>query len=199
MKPLVQQGFLVIKRINWFADRPADQPVPQKDPTIPLSHDLILEAYSGFEGRAWPHAKTLDVVGLVEGLMPHTQMGTLETYVSDVSKICPVSVLYCQVGATGPLPMRLSGKVNFAGFDFGVFDPIEDSFSVVFNEVIYGNLPGMGWLAKRLNHCLLLKTLEDIELVASTRQCLQNEGADLERMEGDEKPVPVAMYRTTTL
>jgi len=191
-------GFLVVRRLNWFTELPIENPIgriPDRVPAVSSSHEEIRAKYRGFDGWAWPDVPNTEAISLESGLAPFEQYHIAQDYYDVASKEHLCDLIYLQfpeaLRVLPPLPI----KFRFLGYDYGYYLSESGAYSSLFHEVIYGLYNEMRSYAGRLNYHLLLPTIETAELLDCTRNQLLEVEADLE---SDEACIPIAIYGIST-
>jgi hypothetical protein len=80
---------------------------------------------------------------------------------------------------------------KFCGFDYGYYLCETNSYSFVFNEIIYCRFPECRPLASTLNTSLLLGSTEALRKVEVGRAQMMKDGRNIE---SDEECFPLAIY-----
>lgn len=189
-------GYLVVERVNWFSPSVPGGPRAERTPAVPLSHEEILLQYRGIDG--WP----------VEGDEPRgadsegslSASGLLSSYSEALERAqsqanparCDV-LLVSRDSVPSRLP-NLPAQFDLLGYDFGFLCTASYSYSVVLNEVLYGQYPELRRIASDLNQHLLLPSTTAMQDLIETRARLIAGGADLETLDEGEAPTRVIVF-----
>lgn len=78
------EGFLVVRRIDWFKDLPLEDPVPRipdRKPALGLETERVQSMYRGIDGVPWPEAPNLQKPPLHHGVAgPDSYDSVLSNY-----------------------------------------------------------------------------------------------------------------------
>ncbi len=177
-------GLLVVERFEVGKLDPVSSGVMNRTPVIPSNASEVLASYRGFEGVPWPHAPS--TIPLFERLAPLEQLGSVRRYVADLSGSIRCELMYCcrmsSEASCGSVP---AGFVQL-GFDVGIYEGEDNSFSAVFHELLFGKHDELARFADRLNDVLLFQSFTDAREFLDRRTKLLAEGFDLESDEGME-------------
>jgi hypothetical protein len=194
IKNLISEGLLVIKRVNYWEDSKYS---PEKlEASVPMDIKLILIRYKGIDGEAWFLNPPEDSIPLKDGLSSIEHYQKVIDYFKNMRKEGLCDLIYL-ANAESELPPRLtSNGWFFCGYDYGMYLGEYNSWSVVFQEILFGQIPGMREFAKRLNTNLLFDKLEDaFELGVKRSEYVKSEYAQfLETIEEGEEFGPIAIY-----
>jgi hypothetical protein len=182
-------GFLVVRRVNLSTHLP---PGLQRHASVPFSDDDIQVRYRGFEGYAWPSDIGLESINLNAGLASADQEDAVKAYYRTAKKMYQCDFVYLQLNTAMNAP--IPPDFQLCGYDFGYYLSEHNKYSVLFNEIIYGQYDLLRIYARFLNQHLLLSSLDIIESIVRTRTQLLNAGADLETLEEDETLQPIAIH-----
>ncbi len=188
-----REGFLVIRRINYFSDNRYS--TKESKPSIKKDCDEILKNYKGIEGEAWPLDTNMLDKYMVRGLASLEMNEEIVAYHNEAAKKYLCDLLYISTDSTLNLIDNLSDKFSYCGIDYGLYTSEYNNYSVIFNEVIYGQYEEMREFAKFLNDDLLLPSVEVIKEICKIRKMLVLSGADLETCEQGEKFGPIFVFK----
>lgn len=192
LKSIANPGFLVISRIDYFAD-PRFKP-RKVTPSLPISCKDILEKYKGIDGEPWPLENEILVEDLKNGLIPIEKIESVIRYYKKVSEISACDLLYLQT-MEAPLEYELlTTKFTLCGYDFGCYFSEENFHSVIFHEIIFGFLDELRYFSQFLNNHLLLSSNDLVKELEITRLGMQNQGIDVEADDVEEQFGGIAVY-----
>ena len=185
-------GFLVNRNLHLQLSEYAKllwERMVKAKPSIPMAHIEICEAYQGFDKEAWP-GLNLQKTNLEEGLASLEQFNNVIEYYKNLSGSSLIYLNFSKLSSQ--IPKLVQDKFNFLGYDYGYFLSEDNYFSVILNEIIFGNYKEMTAYAKFLNKNLLFSDLKITDDLSETRSNLLREGADLE---GEEEFVPIGIHK----
>lgn len=145
--------------------------------------------YKGIEGCPWPGLEKTQNVSLVCGVAPADQYELVLEYYRCTCADIKCDMIYIIQGSYD-IPSLPSG-FTFCGYDYGYYSSEYDSYSVVWNEVLFGRHQSLRDFGGMLNMHLLIPTVELVDKLALVRGELVRAGADLEV---DEPSYPIAVY-----
>ena len=188
-------GLLVVAHGTWYQDPQRDAPVP----SVPLDHATIAKRFKGLSAdrHAWPlEDDRIDALcgdgGLLDcGLVPLSELEYVVDYHRRAQEHAPCDLLYCQpLASWDEAELRESNELSFCGYDYGYFLGIENHFSAVHNDILYGRYDLLRAYSDHLNADLLLPTLQLVQDVHHDRTELIHSHAALEH---DESFIPIAI------
>ena len=152
-----------------------------------MSIDALLDRYRGIEGRRWPEDPTALGIELESGLASLSQFNRVCEYAARIGRDLHVDLLFISADRSMSALQDLPSQLRFVGYDIGSWESDLNAYSVLLNEVIFGEIPELTRFVKNLNeNLLLLGTEQDLELLHA-RQRLVSGGADLESFHDDER------------
>jgi hypothetical protein len=180
-------GLVVIARTNWFARKEARTPF--REPEVSGTPVEILNRYKGIEGHAWPTDPSANGLVLSSGFAPIEKLSDVLYFLEKLRRVSNESfdLILCDRCAN----VRQIRDFQFSGFDYGYYDCESNSYSFVFNEIIYCRFPECRPLASALNANLLFDSIEDLKRAEACRAKLLQEGKNLE---DDDEFIPLAIY-----
>jgi hypothetical protein len=181
-------GYVVVGRIDLTNAYP-DSEVVRRTLPVNLSLDEVIARYKGFDGAVWPGAHFDDLPKNEFGLVDASHFGTLKDVFAGLRKEDRLDLIYLAAGGTDRVPDRTTNSL--LGYDFGYFASPVDKFSVILNEVIFGQYEELRRFGSELNQHLLLPSYQTTRFLAAARSNLHRRGADLE---ADIEPVSVAIF-----
>jgi hypothetical protein len=188
-------GLLVIAHGRWFQGPHRAAPAP----AVPLDHPTVAERFKGLSAdrHPWPiEDARIEALcgdgGLLDcGLVPLAQWSYVTEYYRRALEQAPCDLLYCQpLASWDEAELRESGDLSFRGYDYGYYLGIENHFSAVHNDILYGRYDRLRAYARHLNEDLLLPTIQLVQDVHHARTELIHLGAHLEH---DESFIPIAI------
>lgn len=147
-------------------------------PTVGGSHEAVFRQYRGFDGLAWPALDSLEC-RLDGGLADVGDLPLVDAYVGGLSDRAECETV---IVARDLPPGAVIPGWRLAGFDLGYFEAEYSHFSVLLNEVLYGNSDALRGMKTRLNEHLLAPSLDAVDEIVLVRSRLAAAGADLEEM-----------------
>ena len=139
----------------------------------------LLCKYRGIEGEVWPDSPVLDKVILNKyGFAPVDQLSTINEYLYDINRNC-VDVIVVEPIMTEYNSNILTSNYQL-GFDCGYCNNYGSVYSIIFNEIVFGDYAGLTKYANKLNSHILLNSLEDARHILSKRKDMIADGCDLE-------------------
>lgn len=185
-------GFLVVKRINYFLE-PKYDAKPIKSSVDKKAEDVI-KYYRGIEGEPWPLGTELFRTNTLDsGLLPFEQYDLANRYYKAANDRFNCDFIFLE-----SYPKVIHNKLDsynftFCGFDYGLFDSEYNYYSAIFHEIIYGQYEELRGYSKYLNRCLLLPEFDILLKYEKRRHHLLKEGYDLETSDDNEtfSPIPV--------
>lgn len=174
------EGLLVVERTYRF------------QATTSGTQDIVAK-YRGIEGTPWPD-EVRERFTVSRGLATLEQLPDIVTYYQALAKTPRSDLLFIQTPerrqVAGPLPSGFA----FCGYDFGNLISEYNLFSVVFNEVLFGEHDELRRFSSCLNANLLFEKERDIEELSVVREKLAQAGADLESTEPEEEFCAICVY-----
>lgn len=182
-------GLVVFWRFNlWSGENPA-RPRQDAEPALPLSNAEVAERYRGFDSWPWPDGPGLKEIHQVDlndfglgfgGVAPLEQFGKVIAYYQAVSDSRRCDLVFLDFPwRSGPSVKAPSG-FSFCGYDYGLYASPGQRYSCIFHEVIYAQDEELVAMARRLNDCLLLPSLDLVDSLAAIRRQLLAVSAPLE-------------------
>lgn len=193
-------GLVLIERMDlrkWNTDQ--GRPMP-RNPVAPLTWDLVLERYSGIDGKCWP-----------QELLPYNNndyevpcgLLSLEKLPMVLSwpewRACEkrCDLLLCET-----IPDYVHDAAQVKGFDFVGYDvgmPITEdtfySYSLVYQEIIFGMYPELTEFTSSLNRHLLFDNIEAYDEFLRVRHRAAVGGADLEEFDSVAEMASFRVFR----
>ena len=115
--------------------------------------------YRGFDGDLWP-ATDFDAVPKNEfGLVDANHLSLIRSIVAGMNTIERVDLIHLEAMPANATAMEDTSR--FLGYDFGHFVSPLDKFSVILNEVLFGQYDELRRFAQQLNDHLLLSERGD--------------------------------------
>ena len=188
-----REGYLLVRRVNWLAERSAALPLV-RPPGIACPLEDVWRTYRGFDGEAWPGLEDTDTLGLVHGLVPPGDLRLLEPRIREQWSQPSHELLYLRsldAGAESKAPPLQDG-LALLGSDFGYYESEHSHYSALLHELLYGTYDELRQFASRLNAALLFENATDAWAFGRTRDTLLQRGADLET--DGERQRAVAVY-----
>ena len=181
------RGLVVIERTNWFLRGGENKSL--REPAVSGTPEEILRRYKGIEGNAWPVNPAASGLVLSAGFAPIEKLTSVLSFLDALRQTSDKSVdlILCDRCSS----IRHVRDFKFCGFDYGYYDCDANSFSFVFNEIIYCRFPECRALASTLNTNLLFDSLEELRGAEACRAQLLKVGKNLE---DDEEFMPLAIY-----
>lgn len=183
------EGLLVVKRKNIWSP----SVYPRIPPHVSARPEDVWWSYRGYEGQQWPDSERLlgidysDETRDEHGLAPMAQLPVIAAYAKNIENS---AVIFCERTATPSHDLA-----NFLGFDFGYYDA-DGCYSILFNEIIWGEVEPLSVFARRLNENLLFPDLAWRKEYFEVRDEQLRLGRDLEKVDVDFlPPSPIAIYR----
>ena len=189
-------GLLVVAHSTWFQSPHGDAP----QSSVPLDHATIAARFKGLSAdrHTWPlEDARIDALcgdgGLLDcGLVPLSELAYVAEYYRRALEQAPCDLLYCQpLASWDEAELRDSDDLSFVGYDYGYYLGVENHFSAVHNDILYGRYDVLRAYAEHLNSDLLLPTLQLVQDVHHDRTELIHSHAALEH---DESFIPIAIY-----
>ena len=184
------RGFLVVRRLNWALEYP-NSIVAKRSPAVHLSSDDVARRYSGFEGDLWPGTLFAKVPKNEFELVEQGGLDMLRRILADLGRSDEYDLIYLECADLS----RGLGRVEpsrFLGYDCGYFESSFNKYSVLLNEVIFGEYDELRSFAGQLNEHLLFQSPEPPRFLAKARENLLAKGADLE---ANARCIPVSIMR----
>jgi hypothetical protein len=172
---------------------------------MPLDHSTIADRFKGVSAdrHTWPiHDDRIDALcgdgGLLDcGLVPLSQLAYVAAYHERALQQAPCDLLYCQpLASWDEAELRESDELSFRGYDYGYYLGVENHFSAIHNDIIYGKYDALRAYAEHLNDDLLVPALELVQDIHHVRTELIHLGAHLEH---DESFIPIAISVPTPI
>jgi hypothetical protein len=179
MKDSNSGGWLVVDPYDRIALTPAP----------PLSDGEIRKRYRGFDGKVWPLGD--DRLSLLLGLLP--SFADAKRYYDEAACNHLDSRLQYLTTGLAP-PTRVDGAtLRFEGYDFGNFISVDNYFSCVLNELLYGVNGELRECLGSLNGSLLFPSLADAARFGDMRRALAPDVVSLEEEWPGEEFGPIAI------
>jgi hypothetical protein len=108
------EGFLVVRRINWFSDLPIENPAcrgADREPALGLSNEQVLSMYRGVDGVPWPEVNGVNRPALDNGLALRGEHEKALSYFSAASKPWTMSIPFRRAW-TNPLLKMMSLRLQ---------------------------------------------------------------------------------------
>ena len=188
----MDRGFLVLNR----TDITDSQLVKSgRLPVLSLSHEEVRQRYRGIEGDPWPECKDMGKIKLEGGLSSLEQHKIVVDYYNIVSKKYLCDFLYIQtLPHLSNVRIPIPHEFTFLGYDYGYYE-LEDRYSSLYYELIFGFYDEMRHFAKYLNEHLLLPSIDLIKDIEHSRKELVEKGASaIETVEPGEEFSPIAIW-----
>lgn len=171
---------MIVTGVN-LAERGGFAGDPTRLPILGLGHDEVARRYRGFDRDAWGERD----VETDYDFLPESGLGNLREF----DRIR--QILENDFGENSDLiylggldrPPGLPDDFVFVGYDYGEFDTIDNYFSIIYNEIIYGFYPDLRKFGSLLNENLLLSKAEDGEPMRTTHLFLEKGGCDVEELD----------------
>jgi hypothetical protein len=171
-------GYLVVRRFNWRESYPLSR-VLQRQPAVRLSTDEIAGRYRGFDGDAWPSDLFESIRKNEFGLVDPVYLNELLRIMDETTPRDRYDLIYvCSPNHKESSSVLEGGRL--LGYEFGYFESVLNRYSVLLNEVIFGQYDEMRAFAGQLNGHLLLPSRAVARFLGAARENLENGGADLE-------------------
>jgi hypothetical protein len=148
----------------------------------------VFRRYRGFDGGVWP-VQAHPQFATTEGLANEADKAAVEAYLRALPNSADCDLLLLVRGNAADFVDAPRPGWSFAGFDVGFFESEWSHFSVVLNEVIFGNIPELVSFTAKLGPCLLFASLDDALALGAAYRRVANAGGDVEQ--GDVQPIAV--------
>jgi hypothetical protein len=179
---MTQGGLVLIKRYSTAGLDAVSAGAMRRVPSLKLDALQVLLAYRGLDGHPWPQEVIESEV--VDGFASLDRLDSLLAQLRDLGSGERYDLLYCMCADSSPSYESAPAQFQPLGLDFGFYRGDDETYSILFHEIIFGRQPDMRTLAERLNEHLLLPDTEAVKGVELVRQKLLLGGADLENSEG---------------
>ena len=180
------EGLVVVDRLAFL--RMARRSGRLAGPRNGESPDSVFRRYRGFDGGVWP-VQEHPQFATTEGLADEADRAAVEAYLRTLPNAVDCDLLLLVRASAAGFEGAPRPEWSFAGLDVGFFESEWSHFSVVLNEVIFGNIPELVSFTDKLGPYLLFESLDDALALASAHMRIANAGGDVEQ--GDFEPMAV--------
>jgi len=186
------KGLIVIGRDN-HRDRTLYPGGSNNKCAISISIHEVLSNYRGVEGVLWPRQELLGEKYNNICVLSIDEIGYVRSYLEGVTFNGKVDVIYIVAG-NDSIVKSIDIPWPFLGYDYGYIDEY-GSYSIIYNEILYGHYKDMREYASCLNTNMLFDAIPDILKLKHTREVLLKKGAvNLETSPTPEEMFHIGIY-----
>lgn len=180
-------GLLVLGPPRYFAAEMYSPPARLSADRMTVAETI--ERYGGIEGELWPRKEELPDLSV--GLLPVARMEqAIDCYRGCRANGCRLIYIDTKAGDSSNAPAGF----RFLGYDLGVFESEYNYFSVIFHDVLFGKHDPLRAFSAALNERLLIPSSFIAQRLAAIRRDLRRVAADLETLDEDGGPIPIAIF-----
>jgi len=186
------KGLIVIGRDN-HRDRTLYPGGSDIKCAISISIHEVLSTYRGVEGVLWPRQELLGEKYNNICVLSIDEIRYVRSYLEGVTFNGKVDVIYI-VAANESIIDSIDIPLPFLGYDYGYIDEY-GSYSIIYNEILYGHYKEMREYASCLNTNMLFDALPDILKLKHTRDDLLRKRATyLETSPTPDEMIHIGIY-----
>lgn len=185
---LKRSGIVVVNRFESLRRALTFRVLPLRLALPRMTHVDVCARYRGFDGVVWPEPVP-EGLHVTDGLVANDKLLLVESYVAALEYPEEWEILTLVVQG-GPHPGDVGDAWRFVGYDVGYYESTGGIFSVIMNEVLYGQYPELTDFAAQLNEHLLMGSRQAAESLVTAHEQLAEKGADVE-YDGRMYPVEV--------
>jgi hypothetical protein len=178
-----ESGLVVIKRYRADGNDAVSMGAMRRVPALNLEPSEVLLRYRGLDGQPWP--REFAEPSVEHGLAPIACLEAVLEQLGNLRLAGTYDLLYCVCVSDGGVRDPVPAGFMQLGLDYGFYRGEDETYSVLFHEVLLGREPDMRKLSALLNENLLLPDAAAVQAVSTARDRLVASGADLENAEGD--------------
>lgn len=168
----MRTGIVVVDRMALYARFSRRRST--REPSVEMPTDQVFRTYRGFDGQVWPQNGT-EVFEVRDGMADVTAYSAIMRHYQQLGDRAQ-----CDVIALSPVNLPMPLPWVPLGFDWGYFNSEWSHYSLVLNEILFGNKEPFRRLAAKLNKDLLFSNPNEVVLAAKLRDAMLERGEDLE-------------------
>lgn len=172
-----RRGLLVLTPPKYWSDPTRYNPRRLASaPKTEVVHSNV--QYRGFEGDHWPSPENLGAARIIDGLGKLEDLNLFISYFRGIEIMPDLRMI--AINDANIINLFPDSRFVFQGFDVGVFESLDNYFSCVYHDLIYGRIEELKPFKAALNNSLLIPTQQMAGNFLEVRQKLLRSGQDLE-------------------